>query len=46
MGVGRGIEGVCGKGKIGLCRDTGGRDKMVLINWKAAETRKGDGGIV
>lgn len=46
MGVGRGVEGVCGKGEIGLRRDTGGSDRMVVINWKAAETRKGDGGIV
>jgi hypothetical protein len=36
--VGRGVEGVCGKGEIGLMGDSGRSSGGVVIDWGATET--------
>jgi hypothetical protein len=37
VGVGRRVEGVCGKGEIGLVRDSGGSSGGMVVDWSAAE---------
>lgn len=39
------VEGVCGKGEIRLGRNDGGRCRGVMVDWSAAETGQGDGGV-
>jgi len=38
VGVGRRVEGVCGKGEIGLVRDSGGSRGGMVVDWSAAKT--------
>lgn len=44
MRFGRGVEGVCREGEIGLWRDARA-GRATVINWRAGETGKCDGGV-
>lgn len=45
MVVGGGVEGVRGKGEIRMRGDGGGSSRVMVVNWDAAETGKGDGAV-
>jgi hypothetical protein len=42
MRIGRGVEGGCGKGEIGLGRDGGGSGGGMMIDWSTTETGECD----